>query len=129
MHRDLHTPRALLSNTGQIKTGLEILMSSICVLPFRNFTIRFEGEVVWAFEARKARELVSYLLLNQERPDRRQLLMTLLWEDSSDTRAQKYLRQILWQLQSDLAPYFLKVEQQPLLVDMDWVQINPHAGT
>ncbi|MCB0208152.1 MAG: bacterial transcriptional activator domain-containing protein [Anaerolineae bacterium] len=100
---------------------------SICVLLFRDFTIKFDGKVVPVLEARKVKELFSYLLLNQERPHRRQLLMTLLWEDSSEARAQKYLRQILWQLQSDLTSFFPKGDQQPLMVDTDWVHINIHA--
>ncbi len=104
-----------------------ISMSSLCIFLFRDFAVRFKGETLPCLEPRKARELFSYLLLNQERPHHRQSLMTLLWEDSSEVRAQKYLRQTMWQLQSGLSPYFSDAEQRLLQVDADWVQIDPRA--
>lgn len=100
-------------------------MDSLRVSLFMDFSVRFRGEVIPILEVKKARELLAYLLLNRGRPHRRELLMALLWEDTSESRAQKHLRQILWQLQSDLDPYSQNAKQRTLQVDLDWVQIDP----
>ena len=103
-------------------------MGTLCVYLFREFAMTFENEPLLGLDAKKAKELFAYLLLNQERPHRRQVLMTFLWEESSEARAQKYLRQTLWQLQSGLDPCFPDPDQRPLQVDVDWVGIDPGAG-
>lgn len=93
-----------------------------------EFSIAYDGEVRPNLSTKKMRELLAFLLLNSERPHRRQFLMTLLWEDSEESKAQKYLRQTLWQIQSELAPCYPDSETRPLLVNADWVQIDPEAG-
>ena len=51
----------------------------------------------------KALELLCYLLLHRDRSHTREALSRLLWPDAPDGQAKKYLRQTLWQLQTNLA--------------------------
>ena len=95
---------------------------------FMDFSLAQDGETLSILRAKKVRELLAYLLLNSGRPHRRQFLMTLLWEDSDESKAQKYLRQALWQLQSELSPHMANEENKPLNLDSDWVQIQPQVG-
>lgn len=51
----------------------------------------------------KGAELLAFLLLNHERPYRREQLMALLWPETPERRARRNLRQTLWQLRRGLA--------------------------
>lgn len=53
-------------------------------------------------EPRRAAELLCYLLLYRERLHEREKLATLLWPEAPPTQSKRYLRQLLWQLQSAL---------------------------
>jgi DNA-binding SARP family transcriptional activator len=50
----------------------------------------------------KALELLCYLLLYRDRAHARDALSRLLWPDAQERLAKKYLRQTLWQLQTNL---------------------------
>ncbi|MEI7556643.1 BTAD domain-containing putative transcriptional regulator [Candidatus Chlorohelix sp.] len=78
------------------------------------------------FEARKLQELLSYLLLNRDRPLQREALATLLWPDLPGVPAKKNLRQTLWQLQNVLTA---SDESAALLVvEPEWVLLNSNEG-
>ena len=79
-------------------------------------------------ENRKVQELFCFLLIHPHRPHTREALGTLLWEGSSTGQMKKYLRQALWQLQTALEPNSKSSEQRLLLVEAEWVQINPEAN-
>jgi DNA-binding SARP family transcriptional activator len=51
----------------------------------------------------------------------------MLWEASSSTQAKKYLRQALWQLQSALERHAGQSEHSLLLIEPDWICLNPNA--
>ena len=51
----------------------------------------------------KALELLCYLVLHRDRAHTRETLAGLLWPDAPSPQARKYLRQSLWQLQTNLA--------------------------
>lgn len=53
-------------------------------------------------ELRRAAELLCYLLLYRDRLHEREKLATLLWPEAPPTQSKRYLRQLLWQLQSTL---------------------------
>ena len=75
-----------------------------------------------ASRAGAAQELLTYLLLNRERPVARELLSETLWPDQqADTR--KTLRQVLWQVQSALA----RVGMSALVTDDGFVGLPPDA--
>jgi DNA-binding SARP family transcriptional activator len=50
----------------------------------------------------------------------------MFWGDNTSAQAKKNLRQTLWQLQEALAPVDHE-GQQVLLVDADWIQVNPRC--
>lgn len=76
-------------------------------------------------EARRAQELLAYLLLYRGRVHEREKLATLLWSNQSTSRAKQYLRQTLWQVQSTLHP--AAADAQLLLVAQDQIGINPQT--
>jgi DNA-binding SARP family transcriptional activator len=94
---------------------------------FRDFSVERGGSPLSGFENRKVKELFSYLLLNHTRPHRRESLMTLFWPDTDPYKSQRNMRQTLWQLQRQLEQTFDNDGQRLLLVDSDWIQINPQV--
>lgn len=100
-------------------------MSGLHVCLFGRFRARYEDGNSVDLNARKAQELLCYLLLYRDRPHTRDTLATLLWSDSTATRSRKYLRQTLWQLQATIRPRTPSLH--PLLLDDNWVRINREA--
>lgn len=79
----------------------------------------------------KALEMFCYLLLYRDRPHTRETLATALWTDTPNERAQKYLRQTLWQLQTALDRYLNAGDVEGgglLLLDPGWIRVNPQAA-
>jgi DNA-binding SARP family transcriptional activator len=50
-----------------------------------------------------------------------------LWEDSTTPKSKKYLRQALWLLQHAFEPYQEQTRGPLLLVEPEWVRLNPRA--
>lgn len=88
----------------------------------------YGGTPLTGLEARRVQELFSYLLLHRERPHSREMLAALLWGDRVTAQSKKYLRQALWQLQSALDSVAETAVVPILLVDNEWIQINPQAA-
>lgn len=107
-------------------------MEQLRVHLFRNFhfVVKDQKSCAKCFKSRKVQELFSFLLLNSERPHRREVLMTILWEESDKTRAQKYLRQTLWQLLTDLNACIGEEQTQTemITVDTEWVQMDEQSA-
>lgn len=76
-------------------------------------------------ESRRAQELLCYLLLHRDRMHERERLATLLWPDCPSALSKRYLRQTLWQVQSDLN-HKMRGDEGLLLVEHDRVGINPY---
>lgn len=102
-------------------------MTLLSVHLFDTFLVTRDDEPVAGLEAGKVQELFSYLLLHRDRRHLREKLATLLWRDSSPAQSKKYLRQVLWQLQSALEEPGAPSDQQVLLVDADSVRLNQQA--
>jgi DNA-binding SARP family transcriptional activator len=99
-------------------------MTSLQIRLFGRFGISHDGTPLIGLDSRKSRELLAYLLLYRDRPHTRESLINVLWETASIAQAKKYLRQTLWQLQTALP-----AGPDPLLlIDADWIQINPVAS-
>jgi DNA-binding SARP family transcriptional activator len=103
-------------------------VSAVRVSLFGKFDVEYGGQSVAGMEARKVQELFSHLLLYRDRPHPRETLAGLLWGDATTSRSRKYLRQALWQLQAAFEPRPGKGSPQVLLLDPEWVQINPAAA-
>src|ERR1700761_1481481 len=62
-----------------------------------RLTLRFNGRPV-ELRTQKASALLSYLALNEARPESRERLVGLLWSRSDEERARASLRQVIREL-------------------------------
>ena len=100
-------------------------MSKLCISLFGKFKVTSSSGGIVTPEARRAKELFSYLLLYRDRLHEREKLATMMWAEQSTTRAKQYLRQTLWQVQSGLP---LAPGEEPLLLaNQERIGINPQA--
>lgn len=96
---------------------------------FGPFELRCEGTPVPGLEARKAQELLAYLLIQRGRAWSREFLAELLWGQRMPAQSKKYLRQTLWQVQSALAPQIAESDAAALLtLDGEWIRFNEHCA-
>ncbi len=92
---------------------------------FGQFDVRKDGEPVAGIEARKAQELLAFLLIQRSRAYSREFLAELLWGQRAPVQSKKYLRQVLWQVQSALAGRNQSVDEPGLLsIDGEWVRVD-----
>jgi DNA-binding SARP family transcriptional activator len=88
-----------------------------------KFEILDDTQVPVIIRARKAQELLAYLLLYRERAHSREGLVDLLWPTETELQATKSLRQALWRLHSVLNRPALHGKDL-LLISADWISIN-----
>jgi DNA-binding SARP family transcriptional activator len=102
------------------------IMSTLRVRLFEKLSIERGEHTVGGIGAGKAQELFCYLMLYRDRPHPRETLACLLWGDSSAAQSKKYLRQTLWQLQAALSARSEPIDGRAVLVEPDWIYLNPH---
>lgn len=102
-------------------------MSLVHIYLFGRFQVRKGQQILDGFDGRKTQELFCYLLLYRDRPHPREALADLLWSDGQADRPNRSLRKALWQLRSalDCEPELLS--SRVLLVEPDWIQLDPQA--
>jgi DNA-binding SARP family transcriptional activator len=93
-----------------------------------KLSLKYAGQTLQGLESSKVQELLAYLLLHRDKPHPRESLASLLWATTSTSQSKKYLRQALWQLQNALQEHFPKDEPQLLLIDPNWIRVNPDAN-
>lgn len=96
-------------------------MQTLSLSLFGKLKIECANRSLISLEARRAQELLCYLLLYRERLHEREKLATLLWPESNATQSKRYLRQTLWQLQSALGQV---TEHTPALLCVDHERIG-----
>jgi DNA-binding SARP family transcriptional activator len=104
----------------------EDTMSFLCARLLGKFCVVC-GEQPLSGLSGKGQELLYYLLFYQDRPHFRETLADLLWDNCTASKSKDYLRKALWQLQSCLEAYIEPPCEHVLLVDAEWIQINPAA--
>src|SRR5512137_3036106 len=72
-----------------------ILMTRLVVRLLGGYRVELDGEAVYDFRTDKARALLAYLVVEADRPHRRETLAGLLWPDRPDKAARANLRQAL----------------------------------
>jgi DNA-binding SARP family transcriptional activator len=92
---------------------------------FGKFTAHHDSGLLKGLDAGKDQELLSYLLIHRDRSHSREALATLLWGETSTEKSKKYLRQALWHLHAALNS---DQEKDVLLVDHDWLSLNPGSN-
>jgi DNA-binding SARP family transcriptional activator len=73
-------------------------------------------------------ELFTYLLLHRERPMSRESVAALLWRDALRAQPKKNLRHALWQLQAVVDAQADGAGAQVLVVEAEWVRVNPTSA-
>ncbi len=99
-------------------------MTSLEVRLFGRFSIGRDDRSTGGQVPTKVQELFTYLLLHRKRPVSRESVAALLWRDGL-SQPKKNLRQALWQLQAVVDAESARDEPQLLLVEPDWVLVNP----
>ncbi|MGH2493869.1 MAG: AfsR/SARP family transcriptional regulator [Ktedonobacteraceae bacterium] len=102
-------------------------MSTLNISLFGKFCARRDGQILEGFDARKMQELFCYLLLHRDHSLPRETLASVLWPETTTALSKKSLRQALWQLQSALGSRNEPSNEPILLVQPDWIQLNPEA--
>ena len=102
-----------------------IQMPTLSVRLFGKFNVCRDREPVQTLDVHKIQEFFSYLLVFRARPHQREALAGLFWGESDTSQSRKNLRQVLWQLQSALSLEVGAQDPPLLLVEPEWVQVNP----
>ena len=77
-------------------------MARLAVRLLGGFRVELDGEPVYGFETDKARALLAYLMVEADRPHRRETLAGLLWPDRTDAAARNSLRHTLFRVRQAL---------------------------
>ncbi|MCE7990100.1 MAG: hypothetical protein DYG89_53830 [Caldilinea sp. CFX5] len=100
-------------------------MGNMHISLFGKLSIYAADQTMLNLQPRRAEELLCYLLLYRNRLHEREKLATLLWPDLAPAQSKRYLRQLLWQLQSALnhtvqpASHLLHTEHDRLGINQD----------
>src|SRR5512139_2968716 len=86
-------------------------MTRLVVRLLGGCRVELDGEPVYGFETDKARALLAYLIVEADRPNRRETLSSLLWPDRPEPVARNSFRQALFRVRHALSdnqtPFFL----------------------
>ncbi len=80
-------------------------MTKLVVRLLGGYRVELDGKAVYDFETDKARALLAYLIVEADRPHRREALASLLWPERPDSVARTNLRQALARVRRALADY------------------------
>jgi DNA-binding SARP family transcriptional activator len=98
-------------------------MSHLAISLLGSFRVTLDELPLTTFATDKVRALLAFLVVEADRPHRRETLMDLLWPDRSETAARNNLRQALYQLRKTLADS--KSEAPHLLVSAKEIGFDP----
>jgi DNA-binding SARP family transcriptional activator len=101
-------------------------MEKLRVDLFGRFNFTSESGSIIEIEGSKAVELFCFLLLFRHEPQSRDVLAEALWKDHTGNQSRSYLRRTLWHLQSSLEAQVRHINQPLLVVEQDWLQLNPN---
>ena len=102
-------------------------MVTLRIKLFGRFSAERGGRSLEGLKSGKVQELFSYLLIHRSRSHPRESLASLLWSNSTTVASKKFLRQAFWQLQSALEHGRRRTEVPVLLLEPEWVRVNPKA--
>lgn len=102
-------------------------MTVLSVRLFGKFAAQRGAQELESPNTCKVQELLAYLLLYRERPHTRETLASLFWPGSTSEQARKNLRHTLWKLHMVFDSADAADSDGILLVDPDWVCVNPEA--
>ena len=97
-------------------------MAQLSVRLFGPFEVSLDGQVVMAFKSDKARALLAYLVVEAERPHRREKLAGLLWPEWPERAAHANLRRVLANLRLAIGDH--KAVPPFLHISREMIQFN-----
>ena len=106
-------------------------MSELSVTLFARVRVDLDGQELTEFRTQKVRALLVLLAAEPQTPQRRELLMTLLWPGMPESSARQNLRQVLFHLRRaipDLDPVSGPTAVPAVLADRQTIRLNPAAA-
>jgi DNA-binding SARP family transcriptional activator len=97
-------------------------LAHLAITLFGGFQAELDSQPLIDFGMDKNRVLLAYLVLESERPHRREALANLLWSEHSQSAARSSLRQALYHLRKLIMPG--TEAEQHLLITPNQVQFN-----
>lgn len=103
-------------------------MDELQVRLFGDVSVQQGGRSI-PFPSGKALELFCYLLIHRDRAHTRETLSEVLWPGGKPAASKGYLRQALWRLNATVhcRPDRHRTETELLIMEPDWVRLNPNA--
>jgi DNA-binding SARP family transcriptional activator len=92
-----------------------------------RFSAQLSGHVLGGIDPGKMQSLLCFLLLHRDRPQWCEALASHFWEDTGMGQAKRQLQHMIWHLQVALGDEETPARDRVLLVESDWVSINPRA--
>lgn len=107
------------------EAGSVIPQADIAALALGPLEVHVAGRPVPRWNSMKARAVFQYLLVHQDRPTRRDVLMALQWPDHSHNSARNNLNVALYSLRNTLGPNHVA---QPILYRDGCYILNPELN-
>jgi WD40 repeat protein/DNA-binding SARP family transcriptional activator len=101
-------------------------MARLYVRTLGPFQVQLDEEFVTGFDSDKVRALLAYLVVEADRPHRREKLAGLLWPDFPDQSARTSLRSALANLRKVIGDQ--NTDTNFILVDRQSLQFNPESN-
>jgi len=100
-------------------------MTHLSVRTLGPFQVLLDGELVTGFDSDKVRALLAYLVVEADRPHRREKLAGLLWPDYPDQSARTSLRSVLANLRKVIGDQ--NADSNFILVTRQTIQFNTQS--
>jgi DNA-binding SARP family transcriptional activator len=117
--------RPTVPGSGSEPAAVPVPEADIAAMALGPLEVRVAGHPVPRWNSTKARAVFQYLLIHQDRPTRRDVLMALQWPDHSYTSARNNLNVALYSLRNTLGPENVA---QPILYRDGCYILNPELN-
>jgi len=105
-------------------------MTQLAVQFLGTFVTAVDGVTITQFRSDKIRALLAYLVVESDRPHRREMLANLLWPDWSRRDGLRNLRKSLHRLRralgEEVADSLLLISQQSVQINAEHLQLDVH---
>ena len=92
-----------------------------------RFSAHLSGHMLGGIDPGKMQTLLCFLLLHRDRPHSCEALADRFWPDTGIGQAKRQLQHMIWHLQVALGDEETPARDRVLLVESNWVSINPRA--
>ncbi len=92
-----------------------------------RFSAQLSGHMLGGIDPGQMQSLLCFLLLHRDRPQSCEALASRFWGGTGIGQAKRQLQHMIWHLQVALGDEETPARDRVLLVESDWVSINPRA--